>query len=120
LGDKSATEWDISLEVSVYERTVDALSAMWHYNESESLLVRAWFSVGTFSSGQDIAKREEVSISSTFSSFLANSEVIPDITGEIFWDILFIVLFNSPYSKANVRGSLKNTWTFVITIYLIS
>lgn len=83
LGDKSATEVDVSEGVLIYEQTVDALSAMWHYNDTESQIARAWYSVGTYPYGQDIASRKEVTMSSTLSSFLANNEVTPDITGKI-------------------------------------
>ena len=83
LGDKSASEVDVSEKVVTYERTVDALAAMWHYNDSESQIVRAWYSVGTYPYGQDIAPREEADISSTWSTFLANNQVIPDVKGKI-------------------------------------
>lgn len=82
MGDKSATEVDVSEGVLIYEQTVDALSAMWHYNDTESQIVRAWYSVGTYPYSQDIASRKEVTMSSTLSSFLANNEVTPDITGK--------------------------------------
>ena len=65
----------------VYESTEDALSAMWHYNETESKVVRGWFAVGTYPYADDIAALKEIPITTTLSSFLANNEVTPDTTG---------------------------------------
>lgn len=87
--------------VLIYEQTVDALSAMWHYNDTESQIVRAWYSVGTYPYSQDIASREEVTMSSTMSSFLANNEVTPDITGNAKY--LFIHTFYLKW-KLNVKN----------------
>ena len=54
---------------------------MWHYNDSESQILRTWYSVGTYLYGQDISLREEADISITWSTFLANNQVTPDVTG---------------------------------------
>lgn len=65
----------------VYESTEDSLSAMWHYNETESEIVRGWYAVGTYPYADDIAALKEVPITTSLSSFLANNEVRPDTTG---------------------------------------
>ena len=73
---------DLSEESLVYESTDDALSAMWHYNDSESEVVRAWYAVGTYPFSDDLSERKELDISITLSSYLSNNEVEPDILGK--------------------------------------
>ncbi|XP_062596534.1 uncharacterized protein LOC134257978, partial [Saccostrea cucullata] len=82
LSGKSAQEMDISDDSLVYESTDDALSAMWHYNDSESEVVRAWYAVGTYPFSDDLSERKEVEISTTLSSYLGNNEMEPDIFGK--------------------------------------
>lgn len=83
LSGKSAQEMDISDDSLVYESTEDALSAMWHYNDSESAVIRAWYAVGTFPFSDNISERKEVDISTTLSSYLGNNEVEPDVLGNV-------------------------------------
>lgn len=76
---------DLSEESLVYESTDDALSAMWHYNDSESEVVRAWYAVGTYPFSDDMSERKELDISITLSSYLSNNEVEPDILGKLLF-----------------------------------
>lgn len=76
---------DLSEESLVYESTDDALSAMWHYNDSESEVVRAWYAVGTYPFSDDLSERKELDISITLSSYLSNNEVEPDILGKLLF-----------------------------------
>lgn len=76
---------DLSEESLVYESTDDALSAMWHYNDSESEVVRAWYAVGTYPFSDDMSERKELDISITLSSYLNNNEVEPDILGKLLF-----------------------------------
>ena len=76
---------DLSEESLVYESTDDALSAMWHYNDSESEVVRAWYAVGTYPFSDDLSERKELDISITLSSYLSNNEVEPDILGKLIF-----------------------------------
>lgn len=76
---------DLSEESLVYESTDDALSAMWHYNDSESEVVRAWYAVGTYPFSDDLSERKEFDISITLSSYLSNNEVEPDILGKLLF-----------------------------------
>lgn len=78
---KSTKETHLSEDSLVYESTDDALSAMWHYNDSQSEVVRAWYAVGTFPFSDDISEKKEVDISITLSSYLSNNEVEPDVLG---------------------------------------
>lgn len=73
---------DISDDSLVYESTDDALSAMWHYNDTESEVVRAWYAVGTYPFSDNLSDRKEVEISTTLSSYLGNNEVEPDVLGK--------------------------------------
>lgn len=77
----SSAESDVGAGSMVYESTEDSLSAMWHYNETESEIVRGWYAVGTYPYADDIAALKEVPITTSLSSFLANNEVRPDTTG---------------------------------------
>lgn len=77
----SSADSDVGEGSMVYESTEDALSALWHYNDTESEIVRAWYGVGTYPYADDIAQQKEVPIASSLSSFLANNEVTPDTTG---------------------------------------
>ena len=79
---KSTKETHLSEDSLVYESTDDALSAMWHYNDSESKVVRAWYAVGTYPFFDDVSEKQEVDISITLSSYLGNNEVEPDVSGK--------------------------------------
>lgn len=76
---------DLSEESLVYESTDDALSAIWHYNDLESEVVRAWYAVGTYPFSDDLSERKELDISITLSSYLSNNEVEPDILGKLLF-----------------------------------
>lgn len=65
----------------MYQKTQDTLSAMWHYNDTESNVKRAWFSVGTYPYGSDVNEKREVNISSTLTSYLPLASVSPDLSG---------------------------------------
>lgn len=81
----STKEMDLSEESLVYESTDDALSAMLHYNDSESEVVRAWYAVGTYPFSDDLSEKKELDISITLSSYLSNNEVEPDILGKLLF-----------------------------------
>ncbi|CAG2247498.1 unnamed protein product [Mytilus edulis] len=66
----------------VLDSTTDSLSAIWHYNDTDSEVIRAWYSVGTYPYAEDISLRTEVNISSTQSGHLEVGSITPDITGK--------------------------------------
>ncbi|VDI79784.1 Hypothetical predicted protein [Mytilus galloprovincialis] len=80
LTDKDA--YEVERETSIYQTTIDILSAQWHYSDEESGIKRAWFSVGTYPFGADVAPVTEVNITSNLQSSVPLSTVIPDITGK--------------------------------------
>ncbi|XP_063408918.1 uncharacterized protein LOC134692399 [Mytilus trossulus] len=82
LSDKSSVDDDIGPSSSMYKSTADSLSAVWHYNDTDSQVIRAWYSVGTYPYAEDISPKTEVNISSTQSSYLNIGSVKPDITGK--------------------------------------
>ncbi|VDI73733.1 Hypothetical predicted protein, partial [Mytilus galloprovincialis] len=65
LSDKNAASGEIGSSSSMYKSSTDSLSAMWHYNDTDSEVTRAWYSVGTYPYAEDISPRTEVNISST-------------------------------------------------------
>ncbi|XP_052081235.1 uncharacterized protein LOC127719259 [Mytilus californianus] len=82
LSDESADNGGIGSSLSMYKSSTDSLSAMWHYNDTDSGITRAWYSVGTYPYAEDISPRSEVNISSTQSSHMEVGTVTPDITGK--------------------------------------
>ncbi|XP_076086943.1 uncharacterized protein LOC143057517 [Mytilus galloprovincialis] len=82
LADKNAVDGDIGPSSSMYKSTADSLSALWHYNDTDSEVIRAWYSVGTYPYAEDISPRTEVNISSTQSSNFEVGSVKPDISGK--------------------------------------
>ncbi|XP_071152144.1 uncharacterized protein, partial [Mytilus edulis] len=82
LADKNAVDGDIGPSSSMYKSTADSLSAIWHYNDTGSEVIRAWYSVGTYPYAEDISPRTEVNISSTQSSNFEVGSVKPDISGK--------------------------------------
>lgn len=79
LTDKDA--YEVERETSIYQTTIDILTAQWHYSDEVSGIQRAWFSVGTYPFGADVAPVTEVNITSNLQSSVPLSTVIPDITG---------------------------------------
>ena len=73
---------------SIYQKTKDSLSALWHYTDTESEIQRAWFSVGTYPNAGDVAPLTEVNITPNLQSSLPLSTVTPDTTGKILKKIL--------------------------------
>lgn len=55
---------------------------MWHYNDTESGIERAWYSVGTYPYAEDVSPRKEVDVSSVLLSDLPLALVTPDLTGQ--------------------------------------
>ncbi|VDI67222.1 Hypothetical predicted protein [Mytilus galloprovincialis] len=82
LSDNNAIDGDIGPSSSMYKSTADSLSALWHYNDTDSEVTRAWYSVGTYPYAEDISPRTEVNISSTQSSHLEVGSITPDVTGK--------------------------------------
>ncbi|XP_071123199.1 uncharacterized protein [Mytilus edulis] len=82
LTDKTSSEKNIAAGSTMYQKTQDTLSAMWHYNDTESNVKRAWFSVGTYPYGSDVNEKREVNISSTLTSYLPLASVSPDLSGK--------------------------------------
>ncbi|CAG2236309.1 unnamed protein product [Mytilus edulis] len=82
LSDNNAIDGDIGPSSSMYKSTADSLSALWHFNDTDSEVTRAWYSVGTYPYAEDISPRTEVNISSTQSSYLEVASVKPDISGK--------------------------------------
>ncbi|VDI54125.1 Hypothetical predicted protein [Mytilus galloprovincialis] len=80
LTDRDASE--IEDGSSIYQKTVDSLSALWHYSDEESGVQRAWFSVGTYPFGGDVAPVTEVNITPNLQSSLPLSTVVADISGK--------------------------------------
>ncbi|XP_076076023.1 uncharacterized protein LOC143046845 [Mytilus galloprovincialis] len=80
LTDKDATELEDGS--SIYQKTVDSLSALWHYSDEESGIQRAWFSVGTYPFGEDVAPVTEVNITPNLQSSLPLSTVAADTSGK--------------------------------------
>ncbi|OPL20593.1 hypothetical protein AM593_04880, partial [Mytilus galloprovincialis] len=78
LTDRDASE--IEDGSSIYQKTVDSLSALWHYSDEESGVQRAWFSVGTYPFGEDVAPVTEVNITPNQQSSLPLSTVVADIS----------------------------------------
>ncbi|CAC5392346.1 unnamed protein product [Mytilus coruscus] len=67
---------------SIYQKTVDSLSALWHYSDEESGIQRAWFSVGTYPFGGDVAPVTEVNITPNLQSSLPLSTIVADTSGK--------------------------------------
>ena len=81
----TSSKHNIQSGSSVYQTSADSLSAMWHYNDTESSIERAWYSVGTYPYSEDVSPRKEVDVSSVLLSELPLAVVMPDLTGE--WHI---------------------------------
>ena len=77
----SSSEHNIQAGSSVYQKSADSLSATWHYNDTESGIERAWFSVGTYPYAEDVSPRRQVEVSSVLLSDLPLASVKPDLTG---------------------------------------
>ena len=78
----TSSKHNIQSGSSVYQTSADSLSAMWHYNDTESSIERAWYSVGTYPYSEDVSPRKEVNVSSVLLSELPLAVVMPDLTGE--------------------------------------
>jgi hypothetical protein len=48
----------------MYQKSADSMFASWHYNDTESNIQRAWYSVGTYPFAEDVSPMEEVDVSS--------------------------------------------------------
>jgi len=70
----------------LYQKSVDSLSALWHYSDLESGIQRAWYSVGTYPYAEDVSPLTEVNVSSSLQSSLPLTTVIPDTTGNLIYD----------------------------------
>ena len=77
----TSSDHNIDAGGSVYQKSADSLSAMWHYNDTESGIERAWYSVGTYPYAEDVSPLREVEVSSILSSELPLATVTPDLTG---------------------------------------
>jgi hypothetical protein len=53
---------------TVYETSEKYVSAEWHYNDTESGVVKAWCAVGTYPYAEDISAKKELNISSLMSN----------------------------------------------------
>ncbi|XP_076085326.1 uncharacterized protein LOC143056125 [Mytilus galloprovincialis] len=73
---------DITSGNSLYQTTTDSLTAQWTYNDTESGIVRGWYSVGTYPFAEDIASMVEVEISSMDFSSLPLAYVTAIDTGK--------------------------------------
>ena len=62
LADKWFTEG--SDNDTVYEKSEKYVSSEWHYNDTESDVVRAWCAIGTYPYAEDISPKRELNISS--------------------------------------------------------
>ncbi|CAG2193139.1 unnamed protein product [Mytilus edulis] len=82
LTDKSSTDTNIGAGSTLYEKSADTLFASWHYNDTESSIRRAWYSVGTYPFAEDVSPITEVEVSSGLHSVLPLASVIPDTTGK--------------------------------------
>ncbi|CAC5409205.1 unnamed protein product [Mytilus coruscus] len=80
LTDKDASEMESGS--SIFQKTVDSLSALWHYSDEESGIQRAWFNVGTYPFGGDVAPVTEVNITPNLQSSLPLSTVVADTSGK--------------------------------------
>lgn len=81
----------------MYQKSADALSAIWHYNDTESQIERAWFTVGTYPYADDIFPKTVVNISSTLKSDIPLATVLPDLSGKCgpyFTILLFYYIFD--------------------------
>ena len=79
LTDKDASELESG--TSLYKKSADSLSALWHYGDDESGILRAWFCVGTYPYAEDVAPLTEVNISPSLQSSLPLSTIIPNTEG---------------------------------------
>lgn len=70
----------------MYQKSIDSLSALWHYIDLESGIQRAWYSVGTYPYAEDVSPLTEVNVSSSLQSSLPLTTVIPDTTGNLIYD----------------------------------
>ncbi|VDI27589.1 Hypothetical predicted protein, partial [Mytilus galloprovincialis] len=82
LTDQSSTDTNIGAGSTLYEKSADTLFASWHYNDTESSIRRAWYSVGTYPFAEDVSPITEVEVSSGLHSVLPLASVIPDTTGK--------------------------------------
>ena len=54
----------------MYQKSADSMFASWQYNDTESNIQRAWYSVGTYPFAEDVSLMEEVDVSSGLQSLM--------------------------------------------------
>ena len=81
LTDKSSSDVDIGAGSTMYQKSADSMFASWHYNDTESNIQRAWYSLGTYPFAEDVSPLEEVDVSSGLQSLMPLATVTPDVTG---------------------------------------
>lgn len=77
---------------TVYEISEKYVSAEWHYNDTESDIVKAWCAVGTYPYAEDISPKKELNISSMNSNGV-NVASVPAMKSGLFLHLL------SPHSS---------------------
>ncbi|KAK3104702.1 hypothetical protein FSP39_008103 [Pinctada imbricata] len=75
-------EYNITPSSQIYVVSEDSLTASWHYNDTESEVVRAWYAVGTYPRGEDIVARQLITVDDTLSYTLVSGTVTPDVSGK--------------------------------------
>ena len=89
LADKWFTEG--SDNDTVYEKSEKYVSSEWHYNDTESDVVKAWCAIGTYPYAEDISPKRELNISSINSNGVNVASVAAMENG---LSIIFLCLFD--------------------------
>lgn len=78
---------DGSANDTVYEISSKYVSAEWHYNDTESDIVKAWCAVGTYPYAEDISPKKELNISSMNSNGV-NVASVPAMKSGLFLPLI--------------------------------
>ncbi|KAK3101936.1 hypothetical protein FSP39_007496 [Pinctada imbricata] len=80
--DNAATDVDISAGAVIYQQTAESLEGKWSYNDTESLITNAWYSVGTYPYADDVKAFESINISVELSSSIPYASFTPNTAGK--------------------------------------
>ncbi|KAK3101942.1 hypothetical protein FSP39_007535 [Pinctada imbricata] len=80
--DNQASSTDISMEAVIYQQTAESLEGKWSYNDTESLITDAWYSVGTYPYADDVKAMEKIDISVDYRSSIPYASIQPSLSGK--------------------------------------
>lgn len=90
----------------MYEMSEKHVSAEWHYNDTESDVVKAWCAVGTYPYAEDITAKKELNISSLKSNGVNVASITSSKMGNSS-SHSWVCLFNDTVSLSSLICILK-------------